>query len=206
MLNLSKVDYDSVFAKEVREMRGKSAYGARNLATICLTNDHKVTKESIPPGKKGVTPIHSEANAWGTLKSSTQFTRTMRIKWVYTERYPCGFNPGMRNCYGLLEGVLKDWGDAGLDTPVYFTYEYPDTSHMFLTMAMCYKGYSIYQTKNEEEKHIIQAATPGLIQIGQYLHENDLNPFVKQKEVTEIATSLYGCYRDEAFSALKGFK
>jgi len=207
MLNLSKIEYGHEITREAEAMRQHQAHGGKNIATICLTNGLKFTRSSIPAGPPGVSPKHSEAAAWEALNASGALAGNMRISWVYTERYPCGHNPGMRNCYGLLEGILKSHGAAGLDTPVYFTYEYPDDSHMWFTMLLCQLGYEMYESKPVDERHVILASAPKLIEIGKYMSENNLNAKANDDAnsnaaIMEIARDLYSNYRDEAISQL----
>jgi hypothetical protein len=203
MLNLHKVEYDNAIAKEAAAMRTHQAYGGKNIATICLTNDVKVTEASIPPGAPGVTPKHSEVVAWESLEASGNLAGKIRIKWIYTERYPCGHNAGMRDCYSLLESIMKDHGETGLDTPVYFTYEYPDDSYMFHTLMLCQIGYEVYLDKSEADQREIEKHAPKLIEIGKYILEEKLDFRVKTKEITTIARELYAAYRDEATAQLR---
>jgi hypothetical protein len=90
-----------------------------------------VTKESIPPGKKGVTPNHSEQVCCEAIKADVEDPRKQaKIQWIYTEREPCGQAQGQRNCRQFLHGLLNTHGAQGGNTPVYYSFNYLDNSEL----------------------------------------------------------------------------
>jgi hypothetical protein len=203
MLNVLQVDYGSQYAHGARTMRRTRSQQGKNVATICLTNGREFTRPSIPPGPPGVTPQHSEQAVWEAVWFSGELSRNNRIVWVYTERYPCGFNPGMRNCYGFLEGILTTYGAHGIDTPVYYTYEYPDTSHMLFTLRWCLAFYEECLKQSPADQQEICNIAPKAITIGSFMHQNGIGSNnASDAGLNFIALELYSIFRDEAIAEL----
>lgn len=122
---LEKVNYKgTAAAAQAVAYRAARPQGLKNIATIKVQGLDAITASSVPPGAKGVTPRHSEQVVWEAVQG--QVTAGRKIEWLYTEREPCGVAPGMRNCAAFVDGLLEKHGVAGGDTPVYYSFEYPD--------------------------------------------------------------------------------
>jgi Xanthomonas XOO_2897-like deaminase len=112
-------------------LRAAESQGLKNVATIKVTTRDAITKESIPPGKKGVTPKHSEQVCWEAVKPDVENVgNPAKIQWLYTEREPCGQAQGQRNCRHFLDGLLNLHGAHGAFTPVYYSFNYPDNREL----------------------------------------------------------------------------
>lgn len=146
-LNLKHVPYDdsNTYGQTCREIRNKqkninSPVGGKNLALLCYEaswlergknqviiglSDPVRHKHSEVAAVEGLTELLDSPEKWAT------------IKWLYTERAPCGTGPGMANCnqylYNFFKGHSKRkklgagtaWAEFGALTPVYYSFQYP---------------------------------------------------------------------------------
>ena len=80
----------------------------KNLASVGLKSGDVLTEWSAPERN-----LHSEQVLLFKIAKPKE-----EILWLYTERMPCGYGPGLRDCRSTLKNNLAD------DVPVYFTAPY----------------------------------------------------------------------------------
>src|SRR5215831_11672397 len=93
--------------------------GGINLATFFWSAGEKTyatTRWSKSPmGTGDKEEKHSEEAIWEEIKVHCE-----KIYWVFTERAPCPHHPIGNNCRVWLLEVLKEKGEGGVKTPIYW--------------------------------------------------------------------------------------
>jgi hypothetical protein len=139
-LNLQYVEYHTPanwFIETVhayRQQAQKSVAG-KNLAiaTFFDCRDHNTPYYEV--GCSDPYGWHSERYVINTVAAwALRWSTTAVINALYTERRPCGKGPGMKECEGWLIRLFKDPTtenfpkikiSEGLNTPVWYSYDYP---------------------------------------------------------------------------------
>jgi hypothetical protein len=134
MLNEQQVDYFddiTIFAREYRRIHREyevfGELGARNVAVFVYEDGY---------GKKRyMTQMSESGEGIGYVKHSEEVLMECyeaevgsngKILWVYTELRCCGSGRGMKQCRYKIEPFLKEYGKNREDTPVYYSFCYPE--------------------------------------------------------------------------------
>lgn len=134
-------NHGAIFSRNVRAQQAKinAPIGGKNLAVLCFTGDWFTGEQVIIGCSSPEDQVHSEKVALDHLEAVVSAGGTAQIRWLYTERAPCGRGAGMKDCHSYLEKYFSTYSSykacgkgklsafAGAATPVFFSYQYPSS-------------------------------------------------------------------------------
>jgi hypothetical protein len=133
--------FDGAYTKDAYQKRFGSSHrkSGKNLASAGLKSGTVLTEWSAPELN-----MHSEQILLSKIAKPNE-----EIVWLYTERMPCGYGPGLRDCRSTLNSNLA----AGV--PVYFTAPYYEGDDLEPT-ATSILGSKFYTLK-EDSRSLVNA-------------------------------------------------